>query len=202
MIKASAPELQLHTIVLTSHINSLSALTDRYSRFLVDRLNRWYNHTIHYEVSFAYEAVYDALRTYSDHPRRFNPEHGTLVRYLELAADRAVQRIFERERIQPRVNSIDHFLALHFENEQDVQLARLMMKGRDNLPALVQLLDIGSYRIEHQLTEIRRHTTRIRKKLDASGKKWNPSHVFPMQSVEQSSHVVNLFRRPRQRTAF
>jgi hypothetical protein len=118
------------------------------------------------DPSLAYEAVYESLRLYSEHPRKFNPEQGCLVRFLELTADRTMQNIFEREKINVQIKSVDHHLARYFDNERDVQTAKLILNNKAEVPAFVLLLDIGSYRIDDQLSEITRHIDRIKKILD------------------------------------
>jgi hypothetical protein len=170
MIKASAPELQLHFTILENKTNSLSLLTNQYSEHLLECINRWYGPALYDDPTLAYEAVYESLRFYVEHPRNFNPEHGCLVRFLELHADRSMQNIFEREKFNVQIKSIDHHLARYFDNELDIQLAKLIMKKQTDFSAFVILLDIGSYRIADQVTEISRHTGRIQKTLEANGK--------------------------------
>ena len=171
MIKASVPELQLHFSILECNKNSLSLLTKHYSEHLLGCLNRWYGNSLYDDPTLAYEAVYEALRLYSEHPRKFNPEQGCLVRFLELTADRAMQNIFEREKYNVQIKLIDHHLARYFDNELDMQLAKLILKNKIDVHAIVVLLDIGSYRIAEQLAEITRHTDRIKKILGTIGKK-------------------------------
>ena len=168
MIKATLPELQLHFTILESRKNSLSLLTHQYSEHLLGCLNAWYGNALYDDPSLAYEAVYESLRIYSEHPRKFNPEHGCLVRFLELTADRTMQDIFEREKSNVRITSIDHQLARYFDNERDIQIAKLIINNKAEVPAFVLLLDIGSYRIGDQLAEITRHIERIKKILDAN----------------------------------
>lgn len=166
MIKASTPELLLHFAVLESGNNSFNELTTVYSEHLLSCLNTWYGSALYDDPSLAYEAVYQSLRHYSEHPRKYNPEQGCLVRFLELNADKAMQDIFEREKY-PLTHSLERYLARYFDNERDFLMAKLIMKKENLVPALVELLDIGSYRIAQQLSEINRHTQRIQKILDA-----------------------------------
>src|SRR5690349_8129253 len=119
MIKASTPELQLHYSVLSSGKNIFSQLTNLYSEHLLSCLNNWYGNFLYNDPSLAYEAVYESVRNYCEHPRRFNPEHGTLARFLVLSADRSMQQIFEREKYDVEIDSVDHHLANYFDNERD-----------------------------------------------------------------------------------
>ena len=170
MIKASASELQMHFTILESKKNSLSLLTNQYSEHLLECINRWYGNALYEDPTLAYEAVYESLRFYAEHPRNYNPEHGCLLRFLELHADRAMQNIFARENFNVQIKSIDHHLARYFDNELDIQLAKLVMEKEFNFAAFVLLLDIGSYRIAEQVAEITRQTERISKTLDANGR--------------------------------
>lgn len=185
MIKASNSELLLHFAVLESGNESLANLTNVYSEHLLTCLSNWYGTALYDDPSLAYEAVYQSLRHYSEHPRKFNPEHGCLVRFLELNADRVMQEIFEREKYSIVSKSIDHYLARYFDNERDIQLAKFVLSKETDVPAYVKLLDIGSYRIAEQLSEIKRHTVRIQKVLDA--------HLnVPAKSRKQKAKVVRL----------
>jgi hypothetical protein len=176
MIKASASELQLHFTVLERKKDSLSLLTNQYSEHLLDCINRWYGNALSHDPTLACEAVYESLRFYTEHPRIFNPQHGCLVRFLELLADRTMQSIFEREKINVQIKSIDHHLARYFDNELDIQLAKLIMKKETDYSAFVRLLDIGNYRIAGQVAEISRHRERIKKTLEA-----NHSNIFSIR---------------------
>ena len=188
MIKASALELQLHFTILERKKNSLSLLTNQYSEHLLECINQWYGTALYDDPSLAYEAVYESLRFYTEHPRNFNPEHGCLVRFLELHADRYMQNIFGREKINVQIKSIDHHLARYFDNELDIQLAKMVMKKNTDFPAFVLLLDIGSYRIAEQVAEISRHTDRIKKTLDANGK-----NIFSVRRrVKHNSPAVHF----------
>jgi hypothetical protein len=188
MIQASAPELQLHFIILERKKDSLSLLTNQYSEHLLECICRWYGNALSDDPTLAYEAVYESLRCYIEHPRNFNPEHGCLVRFLELLADRSMQSIFEREKMKIQIRSIDHHLARYFDNELDIQLAKLIMKKEMDYSAFVRLLDIGSYRIAGQVAEISRHTERIKKTLDA-----NRRNIFSIRRrVKHNSPGVRI----------
>lgn len=166
MIKASPAELQLHFSILGRQAGSFANLNDLYSDHLLGCLNRWYKTYIYPEVSLAHEAVYECLKFYFAHPRMFNPEYGCLKKFLEIAVDRAMQNILAREKYSIPANDINHVLSLHFDNEQDVQLAKLVIQNENDLSAFVHLLDLGSYRIGLQISEIRRQRDRIKKRLD------------------------------------
>jgi hypothetical protein len=163
MIKATASEIKSHFLILEKQPNAFELLSTQYSEHLLSCLIKWYNNVLYHDASLAHEAVYETLRFYFDHPRKFNPEHGSLKVFLELCSDRMMQNIFRREGIETRSSSIQHLLAFHFDNERDIELARLILKNKSDVPLFVNLLDIGSYRIEQQLAEIGRHIKRIDK---------------------------------------
>lgn len=186
MIKASALELQLHFAILERKKNALSVLTSQYSEHLLECIHHWYGTALYDDPSLAYEAVYESLRYYTEHPRNYNPQYGCLVRFLELHADRSMQTIFGREKINVHIKSVDHHLARLFDNELDVQLAKMVMKQTADFSAYVILLDIGSYRIAEQVAEISRHTDRIRKTLGA-----NSNNTFSIRRrVRHNAPVV------------
>lgn len=165
MNKASPVELQLHFSILETRNNSFSKLIELYKEHLFGCLNRWYGKSIYNDVSLAHEAVYESLKLYFEHPRQYNPEHGCLQKFLEICVDKTIQNIFAREKYRIRTNSIDHILARYLDNDQDLQLAKLILKNEKNMAVYVALLDIGSYRINEQFFEIKRHTDRIKKTL-------------------------------------
>lgn len=165
MIKATSNELQLHFSVLTCGKNVFSQLSNYYSEHLLSSLQNWYGRFLHHDPSLAHEAVYNAIREYCEHPRAYVPQQGSLLRFLELNADRAMQQIFERENFQVRLSSVDRLLAKYLDNERDFQLAKLMLNRNSRFFSFVTLLDIGGFRIGEQLSEVKRHKTRISKLL-------------------------------------
>jgi hypothetical protein len=161
MITASVSELKLHFAILERRPISFEELSNTYSDHLFSCLNRWYGQSLLHDVTLAHEAVYETFRHYYDRPRKFNTEQGSLKVYLEICADRTMQHIFQREGIEFKVSSIRHVLARHFDNERDMEFARLLLKGKGEIPVFVNLLGIGSYRIDQQLLEVARHIKRV-----------------------------------------
>lgn len=166
MVKSTSAELQLHFSLLECSKSILPKLSEQYSDHLLKSLNRWYKRHLANDASLACEAVYNTLQFYAEHPRQYNPEQGSLLRYLEISVDRMMQQIFERENYQIQINSIDHLLAKYFDNELDLQFAKIMLKNENETAAFVGLLNIGSYRIAQQFSEIQRQKDRLKKVLD------------------------------------
>ena len=142
MNRASLTELRMHNSVLENGTRVFPEVFAAYSTHLYSSLLKWYKSHVMPDPSLAHEAVYEALKYYSEHPRAYNPENGSLKKFLEIGADRAMQKIFEREGHPLKLSSTAHVLANHFDN------------------------DLGMCRIKPQQTEIRRHTDRIRKVLE------------------------------------
>jgi hypothetical protein len=166
MNRASSPELRLH-YSLMEHGNSVfPRLFETFSAHLLSCLLRWYKHQLHADPTLAQEAVYQSIKQYAEHPRTFNPEHGSLEKFLEIAADRCMQIIFEREKWPTKISSVKHLLAKYFDNERDILLAKMLLKNESNIFSYISLLDIGSYPFQHQQTEIKRETTRVKKALE------------------------------------
>ena len=166
MNRASLTELRMHNSVLENGTRVFPEVFAAYSTHLYSSLLKWYKSHVMPDPSLAHEAVYEALKYYSEHPRAYNPENGSLKKFLEIGADRAMQKIFEREGHPLKLSSTAHVLAKHFDNERDMIIAKMILKNDDDMPAFISLLDLGSCRIKQQQTEIRRHTDRIRKVLE------------------------------------
>ena len=166
MNRASSSELHLHYSLMENGGRVLPQLFETFGPHLLSCLLRWYKHYLHADPTLAQEAVYQSLKQYAEHPRTFNPEQGSLEKFLEIAADRYMQAIFEREKCQLRSSSVKHLLAKYFDNERDISLAKMLLKNEASIFSYISLLDIGSYPFMHQQTEIRRETMRIRKALE------------------------------------
>ena len=182
MIKTSPHQLQLHFSVLESDQSAFAILNNEFGEHLLACLSKWFYSPLRHDHTLAQEAVYNALKFYFDHPRAFNPEHGSLKRFLELSADRFMQMILERENIPFHTTSLDRFLARLLDNDRDILLARLVLARENDFSAFVRLLNIGSYRIEHQLSEIQRHRDRITKIIQANNDR------FPMSAKRAFSN--------------
>jgi len=165
MNHSSTAELQLHYSILENKENFLPALKEFYQEHLVACLHQWYGPAIVHDASLVHEAVYETFRYYMEHPRTFNPAQGSLKGFLEIAADKIMQSILERENQPVQQVPVQHVLARYFDNELDLALASLVINKVDNLQEYISLLNIGSYRMAQQLVEVRRQTERIRKTL-------------------------------------
>jgi hypothetical protein len=166
MNRASSSELHLHYSLVEHGSSVFPRLFETYSPHLLSCLLRWYKHYLHADPTLAQEAVYQSIKQYAEHPRTFNPEHGSLEKFLEIAADRCMQAIFEREKYQLKNSSVKHLLAKYFDNERDILLAKMLLKNEVSIFFYISLLDIGSYPFQHQQTEIKRETMRIKKSLE------------------------------------
>jgi hypothetical protein len=166
MVRSTTADLQLHYSLLECNKNILPKLSEQYSDHLLKCLNRWYKRHLTHDTSLACEAVYNTIQFYAEHPRLYNPEHGSLPRYLEISVDRMMQQIFERENYHIQISGIDHILAKYFDNELDIQFAKLMLKNENDTAVFVGLLNIGNCRIAQQLSEVQRKKDRVKKILD------------------------------------
>ena len=166
MNRVSSSELQLHYSVLEKGSGVFPRIFEIYNPQLLSCVFRWYKHFLHDDPTLAQEAVYRAVKHYSEHPRTFNPVHGSLQRFLEIATDRCMQSIFEREKYPVKASSVKHVLAKYFDNDRDILLAKMLLKNEMNTFSFISLLDIGSYPFRHQQTEIARETMRVRRMLE------------------------------------
>ena len=194
MIKASPAEIQLHYSVVSYGNQFFSELTKFFSEHLLSCLNNWYGHAVFSDPSIAYQAVYETLKNYCNHPRMYNPEHGSLARFLELGADRNIQRIFEKEKHPVRINSRERILAKYFDNERDVELAKLLLKNKKDVCAYISILNTGGYRIGHLLYELNRHRDRISNLLHQA---LSSIHSSPSSTLADSSPETQKPSRSR-----
>jgi hypothetical protein len=188
MNRASSSELLLHYSLVENGSSVFPRLFETYSAHLLSCLLRWYKHHLHADPTLAQEAVYQSIKQYAEHPRNFNPEHGSLEKFLEIAADRCMQEIFEREKYQLKTSSVKHLLAKYFDNERDILLAKLLLKNEAGIYSYISLLDIGSYPFLHQQREIKRETMRVKKILEQY-------RLYPAAQPRKKIHALSLLKK-------
>jgi hypothetical protein len=78
-------------------------------------------------------------------------------------AIRKIQDLLQKENRNWHFQQLPHVLARYLDNEQDVQLAKLILKKENNWCEFARILDTGAMPIHLQLREINRSVKRIRK---------------------------------------
>lgn len=196
MVTATDIELKFHSSVMAKDDLALAKLYDLYSEHIIKCLKNWYPKHANQDEALILEAVNEAFFGYYKNPQTFNPQINTLVRFLEIAADRDIINILNREKkvaqkqnlpedveleekfwnsVKKDVNTtdgqlihdqslaiIDKELAIHFNTEMDVKLAKLVLAGERETAPYSEVLNINELSIEKQRKEVKKHKDRIK----------------------------------------
>lgn len=90
--------LELHHLVLKGDGLSLSKLIDLLGETIINKLKKWYPKVAQSDTSLIQEAVSEAFLGYFRNPLTFNSTKNTLQRFLEIAAERDLLNILEKEK--------------------------------------------------------------------------------------------------------
>lgn len=189
MNTASAKELLFHYAMMENGNDGFQKLFETYNAHLLSCLFRWYKKELYADSTLANEAVYTALTYYCSHPRAFDPRQGSLKKFLEILASKYMQMILDRENHPVSKPELKHVLTRFFDNNLDINLAKLMIREEKELSNYISLLDIGNCRIDQQLAEIKRHCDRVGKTLDIIKKSY--AYLFGRNQKIHSSPTVN-----------
>jgi hypothetical protein len=94
----SANDLELHQLILSSNDLALGKIYDAYGQIIADKLKALYNKTARTDHALIYEAVSEALWGYFRNPSTFDPHKKSLLGFLEIAAERDLLNILERQK--------------------------------------------------------------------------------------------------------
>jgi len=95
---ASNKELKLHNAIKHKDNLALAKLYDLYGDSLVTTLKSRYPRASSRDELFIFESVNEALFGYYKNPETYNPELNTLKRFLEMAAERDLLNILQKEK--------------------------------------------------------------------------------------------------------
>jgi RNA polymerase sigma-70 factor (ECF subfamily) len=90
--------LELHLLIKVGNDLALAKLYDCYGGDIVSALRRWYPNLAKDDNDYFLEAVNEAFFGYYKNPYTFDPGKSTLKRFLEVAAERDLLNILEREK--------------------------------------------------------------------------------------------------------
>lgn len=90
--------LELHSLVKGRDDLAFAKLYDYYGAAIATALQRWYPKIARNDDAFVLEAVNEAFLGYYKNPETFDPNKNTLQRFLEIAAERDLINILEREK--------------------------------------------------------------------------------------------------------
>lgn len=103
--KATQKELELHNSIINRNDVALLLLYDLYGAGIIRTLKSWYPKLAAKNDDSIPEAVNEAFLGYYNNPATFNSEINSLERFLEIAAERDLKNIIEKEKKQKgRVN--------------------------------------------------------------------------------------------------
>jgi hypothetical protein len=97
-MKANDKELELHSLIQISDDIALAKLYDLYGESIVKSLKRWFQKVASIDEALIFEAVNEAFFGYYRNPGTFDPNQNSLHRFLEIAADRDLKNILQREK--------------------------------------------------------------------------------------------------------
>jgi hypothetical protein len=95
---ASDKELELHLLIKGNNDLALSKLYDLYGESIVVCLKKWFKNIATKDEALILEAVNEAFWGYYKNPNTFDPNLNSLQRFLEIAADRDLRNILQREK--------------------------------------------------------------------------------------------------------
>jgi RNA polymerase sigma-70 factor (ECF subfamily) len=91
-------DLELHQLVMKGDDVALGRLYDSYSEAVSVKLMSLYHKVAKTDTALIGEAIIGAFLGYSRNPSTFNPDKSSLLRFLEMAAERDLLNILEREK--------------------------------------------------------------------------------------------------------
>lgn len=162
-------ELKWHCGILERNEHCYLDLIDAYITSIVDHVLNGFGNYLKHDLKLAHEAAWLAFQHYFAHPRQYQPAKGSLRYFLEIHAVRKMQQLLQEENRCWHFQHLHFVLARYFDNEQDMKIAKLLVRQEKNWCEFARILDIGAMPIELQLKEIKRNVCRIEKTIEASG---------------------------------
>jgi len=105
-MKASKAEIEIHFLVSSGDSLALTKLYDEYGDRIVSLLGTRYPGVARQDDAQLYDAVNQAFFGYHRNPGTFDPEKNTLQRFLEIAAERDLKNILEKEARQGKKKNL------------------------------------------------------------------------------------------------
>ena len=98
MPKATPFEIELNTLVKNDSPLALSKIFDAYGGHITSKLKKLYSKYAKIDETLVLQSVNDALWGYYRNPHTFDPDKNTLLRFLEIAAERDLINLLKKER--------------------------------------------------------------------------------------------------------
>lgn len=165
MTKRKTEEHNWHTKILMHDEASFEQLVEAYQQPILNHILNGFGSYLRHDFTLANEAVWKAFQYYRQFPQCYQPSKGSLYSYLQIHAERGIQLLLQKENRNWHFQHLDYILSRFFDNEQDIRLAKLILKNEVRPLEFAIILDIGALPISMQLKEIARNTRRITGKL-------------------------------------
>lgn len=165
MTKRKTLEYNWHRGILLHDDTSFNQLLDAYQQPLLDHILNGFGNYLKHDLTLANEAVWRAFEYYRKFPQCYDPSRGSLYCYLQIHAERGIQLLLHQENRNWHFQHLDYILSRYFDNEQEIRLAKMILKDEIRPLDFAMILDIGAFPIGVLLKEIARHTKRITGKL-------------------------------------
>jgi hypothetical protein len=182
-------ELQWHSGILCGSSDAYKQLFNAYSKTTLEHLLGGFGNYLRHDLTLAHEAVWLAFRHYFNHPKGYQPHRGSLQYYLEIQAVRRIQKLLNEENRNWHFQQVHFVLARYFDNEQDMRLAKLLIRKSSNWCEYARILDTGALPIKLLLSEIKRNLNRVKRILE------NAPVDFSAMADKRVSVRKNLLRR-------
>lgn len=89
--------IALHQLIMAGDDLALAKLYDQYGESIIFSLRSWYPKVAQKDLAHILEAVNEAFWGYFKNPGTFEPHKGTLKRFLEVAAERDLINLLQKE---------------------------------------------------------------------------------------------------------
>ncbi len=106
MIKATEQDIKIHDLILARNDLALAKLFDLYGESIIGSLKNWYPKVAATDDNLIKAAVYEAFFGYYQNPNTFNSDLNSLLRFLEIAAERDLINLIKKEK-RYRLNLIN-----------------------------------------------------------------------------------------------
>jgi hypothetical protein len=193
-MKATSEDIEFLQKLSTSPLDPIvtSQLFEKYYTLLISYLSKQFEKIDKEEFN---EIAFSTLDNLIKHPKRYNPEKGTLEQFLKMDATgdllNKIKKTSVKKKLTVFVEDINVFrnkikddgsdnneeeiiriltskLETLFPNPRDFEIAKSMECGVRETEKYVALLDLTNFSIEVQRSEVKRNKDRINKILDRS----------------------------------
>lgn len=201
MATASEKEREIHQLILKGDDLALSMLYELYGESVVAKLKSLYRQIGRTDDAIIFEAVNEAFFGYYKRPMTFDPGKNTLRRFLEIAAERDLKNLLEKNKTRSHgkekllkdveldaksgnrpteeernpefqviydhsMTEIEKELRTHFNTDEDVELAKLVLSKVRETEKYASILGIDELPDKEKRTIVKKNKDRIKAVID------------------------------------